>query len=233
MDDTRPVPEDAALGHGLGTLNIYLALYILAFAFFILLFSISNVETRKSRAVMESVTSAFAGLLPPTTEPTRFTSKEGEALGGQKFQDRVKGLFANYIPAARVEIVQPGREMRIAVRVEELFQTGAAQVTPDHGPLLERIASSLGERPPGLRFDMEFVIGVAATRDGALPVAETLELARAGALAREMTKLGAPADSIAVGLKPGAADEAALWFYVRPEGEIRLPFRGEDERARR
>jgi flagellar motor protein MotB len=228
-------PEAAKRGSsgGRGALNLFLSVYVLVFAFFLLLYSISNFEAEKSRAVMDSVTSAFSGLLPPATDPTRFASREGEALGGQRFQDRVKGVFAAAIPAARVEIIQPGRDMRVQLRAHDLFEAASAAVREAHGPLLRRLAEALADRPAGLRFDVEFVLDVPAAREAALPVAETLEMARAGAFAREMTALGAPADSVAVGLKPGPAEEATLWFHVRPEGEIRLPFQGDAGRGRR
>jgi hypothetical protein len=72
---------------------------------------------------------------------------------------------------------------------------------------------------------MEFVIGIAKAGDGTLPVGQTLEMARAGAFAREMLSRGAPPDSISIGVKQGDGTEAVIWFHVRSLDEMRINFR--------
>ncbi len=79
----------------------------------------------------------------------------------------------------------------------------------------DRITAAIGSPPPGLKFDMEFVIGTAYGKDGNLAVKETLEMARAGAFAREMTSRGTSPDSISIGLAPQGSEQVILRFYVR------------------
>jgi len=202
-----------------GIVFVFLSLFVLVLAFFILLVSISTVEATKSRAVMQSLTSTFTAIVPAGAEPSDFTSKEGEILGGSAFQEKITGLFATAFQVAKVEIVKPGRLMQVEVPAATLFADGEARVRPSAHPFIDRVVAALGARPPGLRFDMEFVIGAGKAPDRLLPVAQSLEMARAGAFAREMLGRGAPPANLSIGLQPGAVDAVTMRFYVRPGDE--------------
>lgn len=222
----RPHPESAANS----TTALFLSLYVLVLAFFIVLVSMSSLEKIKSRAVMDSLTSTFASLLAPSGELTAFTSKEGDFLAAQAFQEQIAAVFSSPIRVARVEIVQPGRLMRVIMGSDSLFLPETAEIREAHIPLLDRIVASLSVTTPGLHYDMEFLIGSRPGPGGMLPIAETLESARAGAFARAMSARGTPPDSIAVGLRPGDPREVVMRFFVRPVNEISLEF---DRAARR
>lgn len=209
-------------------LPVYLGLFLLVLAFFIVLVSMSTIEKLKSNAVMNSLTSAFSSILPPATTPAPFLSLEGDILAAPQFQAQIGELFSTAIQVAKVEVVQPGRLMRVAMPAESLFVAGETQIKPEHFPLLDRVVATLSGRPPGLRFDMEFVLGVRTGPGRALPVDQRLELARAGAFAREMARRGAPPDSVSIGLSPADPGEAVMWFYVRGEDETRLRFLEDD-----
>jgi flagellar motor protein MotB len=191
------------------------------FAFFVLLFSMSTFENVRSNAVKASLNSAFQQVLPPSTEPTPFTSQSGRYLGNDQFQDAVQGLFTTALAVEKVEIVQPGTVMRVTMAADQLFLPGANKVRDAYLPLVDRLIASLSGRPPGFHFDMEFVIGAETQNDRALPVAQTLQMARAGAFVREMLARGVPPDTIAIGVRKGNPDKIVMWFYVRSENETR------------
>ena len=88
--------------------------------------------------------------------------------------------------------------------------------------MVDRIIASLNGRPPGLRFDMEFVIGAEVSGAGELPTGQTLQMARAGSLAREMLARGAPPDTISIGLQGGAPNKITMWFFTRATDEVDL-----------
>lgn len=215
-------------GRGPDTVPLFLSLFLLVLAFFILLATISTLEEMKSKEVMDSLSSSFRSVLPPTSDPTDFTAKDGDVLAGERFQERITGLFATQIQAARIKIVQPGRLMRIELPAAAMFEEGTTEIRSSLLPMLDRVVASLSARPPGLRFDMEFVTGQPYADGVELPVRQTLQMARAGAFARLMASRGAPPDSTAVGLMPGADDRVTIWFFVRGEEESRLRFGAED-----
>ena len=204
---------------------LYLSLYLLILSFFLLLISISTFEESKQKAAIGSVTATFANIVPPATEITASPSEEGGGLTGQAFQEEITGLFATSLRIAKVAIVQPGQLMHVQIPTDAVFFDSKAEIRPAQSPLLDRIVASLNQRPPGLRHDMEFVIGSPYVGDKSLPIGQTLEMARAGVVARELSARGAPPDSISIGIKAGDPDEINIWFYTRSIEETRLKFK--------
>jgi hypothetical protein len=218
--DQRPQDEQPGAG---STLTLFLALYLVVLAFFIVLVSISSPEKVKSKAVMDSLTSVFASVLPPKTSLTSFAADEGDVIAAREFQRTVSDVFATQLRVARVEEVQPGRLMRISLPVEAMFQSGQAVLRENRLSLLDRIVAAISARPPGLRFDMEFAVGRAREIDGPSFANPMAEIDRAGAFARQMLARGAPPDSISVAVGPGDPGQALITFYVRPLDEAVVP----------
>jgi len=228
MAEPRFLPPIAEPGRGPNTSALFLSLFLLVLAFFILLVTISTLEEVKTKSVMDSLTSTFTSIVPPSTDPTRFKSKEGDLIAGQQYQETVTDIFAAALQVAKLKVVHPGRLMQVQVPASTLFAEGQARIQPSQFELLDRIVAAASGRTPGLRFDLEFVIGSRVRDDGGLPQSQTLELARAGAFAREMSERGLPPDSIAIGIEPGDPDDVTMWFYLRREEETRLRLHGAD-----
>lgn len=219
MDDFFRVETDRQQSSGGNTIALFLGLYLLILAFFILLVSISTVEKVKSKAVMDSLSSTFSQLLPPSSDMTPFTSKEGHIIAGEAFQEQVTGIFSSTLQVAKIEIVQPGELMRVLVPSQALFEVDRPELRKSQYALLDRIIAALSSAPPGVRFQMEFVIGAEYAVGRSLPIAQTLEMARAGTFAREVVSRGAPPDAVVVGLAPGDPDGVVIWFRSLPEEE--------------
>lgn len=211
---------------------VFLGLFLLVLAFFIMLVSISTFEEVKSSAVMDSLTSTFTTVLPPTADPVDFNAKDGDIIAGEAFQEQITSIFSTAIQVEKIEVVQPGRLMRLQMRVNALYLEGQTAVREDQYPLLDRIVAVLSNRPPGLRQDMEVIIGSRVTEGIALPVGQTLEMARVGELARLMVGRGAPPDSISIGMKAGDPNEISIWFWVRGVEETAVRFQEAMEAAK-
>lgn len=207
---------------GTQTTSLFLALYLLVLAFFIVLVTISTPEEVKSWAVMDSLSSAFSSLLPPSTDLTAFASRDGDLLAGQAFQDEVTEIFSTAIQVAKIEIVQPGRLMRVRIPSDTLFFPETTDIREAQIPLLDRVVASISGATPGLRHDLEFIIGSPFAAGEGLPIGETLETARVGEFARAMQSRGVPPRNVSVGLRPGNPDEIVVRFFVRKEEEASL-----------
>jgi len=221
---TVPSAEPSVEDTRSGTVVVFLSLFLLVLAFFIVLVAISTVEQGKSKAVLNSVSATFTPVDPSALNRTDFTAKEGVVLAGQPFQERITGLFSTALQVARIEVVKPGRLMRAVLPQDAIFVDGEETVRDSLRPFMDRVAAALGARPPGMRFDMEFIIGTPDPASG-LPTGRTLETARAGAFARAMVGRGAPPDSIAVGLAPVPSRDVTLRFYTRRQDDVRVQAR--------
>lgn len=210
---------------GGSTIALFLGLYLVVLAFFILLVSISTLEVAKSKKVLQSLSSTFTSIVPPSASLQALKAQDGDVLAGREFQQQITGIYATELGIDRVETVQPGRQMRLLLSSDSLFFQGEARIRPAMYPLLDRTVAALSNRPPGLRFDMEFVIGTPTLADGkTMPIAQTLEVERAGAFARAMFERGMPPDSVSVGMRPGHVGEVVIWFYTRDIEADKLRF---------
>jgi hypothetical protein len=112
--------------------------------------------------------------------------------------------------------------MRVTMDADALFLADSTEIREAQIPMVDRIIASLNGRPPGLRYDMEFVIGSGVSAAGELPTGQTLQMARAGSLVREMLARGVPPDTNSIGLQGGATNKITMWFYVRSTDEADL-----------
>ena len=226
MDD-MDVPIETSEDGADHTIALFLGLYLVVLAFFILLVTISTLEETKSKRVMDSLSSTFTSIVPPSADLRTFKAKDGDVLAGQEFQQQITGIFATELGIDQIETVQPGRQMRMILAADSLFFKDEARIRPAMYPMLDRTVAALSNRPAGLRFDMEFVIGAPTAADGkTMPTEETLEVQRAGAFARAMNERGIPPDSISVGMRPGHVDQIVIWFYTRDIEADKLRFEG-------
>ncbi len=217
MDQTEFIQDEIDQGNsgGSDTIAIFLGLYLLILAFFIILVSISSTEELKAKAVQDSLTTTFAAILPQPKELSSYTGESGSIIAGQQFMDRIQGLFAAAVQVAKVEVMQPGKHMKITMPAEALYFADGAEIRPAQSPLMDRIIASLSSSPPGMRFDVEFIVGSEIMPGGGLPIGQALQMKRAGAFAREMRLRGAPPDSVAIGMMANDPDEVTMHFFVR------------------
>lgn len=196
-----------------------LSLYLLILVFFIVLVSISAREELKSTKVMDSVASTFAPGSRSATHLANLPDVDGQEMAGHTFHKRIANLVSERLRVAKVTVVKPGEVMRISLPADSLFRSGTADIRAFQDSLLDRIVAELGNRPPGLYFELEFAIGSPYAIGVSLPISATLEVDRAGAFARRMLTLGAPPNAISVALRPGDPQDVTLTFLVRGRDE--------------
>ena len=187
---------------------LYLGVFILLLAFFIVLNALSSFEERRAGAVMDSVAASFAS---PFAGPSRADDAAREAARAEAaLAIRELGeLFRAQIAIAKVEIGGTGDEMAVTLPAEQLFQGMANAVRPDRTGLLHRVADALVPRAAGIQVRLEMLLSAG---DAGGPIPDPI--ARAGSLARRLTGMGAPGAAMTVGLEPVPAGQVRLIFSV-------------------
>ena len=204
---------------------LFLSLYLLLLAFFILLNAISSFEDVKSQKVMDSLSSTFTSLVS-VQDGARFTGQLGDVVATREFMVDAQGVFEAAIPAAKVDIIEPGELMQVDMRSDALFLIDSAKIRPAHTDLFDRLVSALSNAPEGVRYIMEFQIGSDYATGTNMPIGETLSVARAGAFAREAMSRGVPPDLVLVGIKHGDPDQLRIRFRIVYDDATQLNFGG-------
>ncbi len=203
---------------------LFLALMLLVLAFFIIMVSISQLEIAKSKAALKSLASTFSTVSITNPQLTFVSNSQGKEQEGQQFQREITNIFSTVIQVTSAEIIKPGREMRVKLESDVLFEKAKSKVKEINHPFLDRVVATLSARPPGFRFDIEFIIGTQYKEGNVLPENQTLEMSRAGEFARAMLSRGVPPDSVTVGINPGDPKIVTIWFYVRSIEDTYLNF---------
>jgi len=166
------------------TMGLFVALYLILLAFFIVLTSISQQSTSRASAAMESVNEAFkeAGVADNGFNPSDLQSAasdpvliEIERAFSTAFD--VKGQFA----------VSGGYIYQVQLPASYLFEAGSFRVRASVHPVLNELLSVLKKAPSGRKQEMALLFGSGvATIDRELTRSQEIAVRRAGSFARYM-----------------------------------------------
>lgn len=212
--------EELAKTGGSGSVALFLGLFLLVLAFFIMLVSISTLEETKTSQVMDSLSSAFAELVTPRTEPRQFVSKQGEVLEPEAFQAEMTDVFTTAVSVTKVDVITPGRDMRVDLLSRELFEPGSLELRTARLPMIDRVVASLNRNPPGIRFQIVVSAAVADPAAGLRDGEARRALDLVGAIARLLLERGAPPETVSAGVYAGEPGNLRFDFHIRAEEEL-------------
>ncbi len=187
---------------------IFLALFTLLLAFMILFNGVATREAARTEALLRSLNDAFGA-------PGREAPSDPLALARDAFRNELGALLERTLPEAVGQADQRNGAIVAVVPAARLFRDGVAELHSRSGALLEGFAGLLAARDPERKAEVEALLRTGA----ALPGGQTLEARRAGLLARELRRLGAPADAVSVGLRPGDAAAVEFVFRLAPRAD--------------
>lgn len=202
-----------------GNIVALLSLKLLLLAFFILLSTISNFEEERTRAVMESVATTFAGEIP-TPE---FHQPTDAALGVLEsatpaLADQIESLFKATLPAVEMEQSSDGKVLRLEAPATSLFVVNSINLAPGRGVLMQRLVNVLASDESGIEhFDLLFLHTV---NDRARLDSRSLPVLRTGLVVRSLEEQGLMASDVASGLQPvGDGGSDRIIFEIRVHKE--------------
>ena len=194
------------------SLWLFLSLYLLLFAFFIVLNSFSTFDAGRRDAVINSVLDAFAQVVGPGLEED-LGGTTGREFQARRFQDAVTDIFEAAIPLAALKLVAPGTRMEVDVPAPVFFADGSV-VVRDPLPMLDRIVATVSSPPEGVRYELSIVAQVRGEEVEPLPTDMTSDLARVGNVARALGVKGMPPGTISIGMERGDPRFFRLIFFA-------------------
>lgn len=139
---------------------MFLSLFLLLLAFFILLNTLSTFEETKARKVIDSVSSTFRTKVDFQDDPEVFISALGPVPEPVEVLDEVKRLWVAAIPLAEVEELTEDGVLQMEFAANDIFLGGEADIRADRRPLLQGTAKALSARVDGFVTEMQFLVGV-------------------------------------------------------------------------
>lgn len=200
---------------------LFLGLFLLLLAFFILLNALATREEIRTRAVINSLILTFQA--PELEAPSKevFISALAPVPEPEDLVDEFERLWVASIPLLKVTRLSQGRTMEVVMPTNELFVGPGADLRTDRVTLFVNTAKALAFKADGFVNELEFVFGAPK---GLRTSGESVQVARAAAIARELIANGAPPDTVTVGTQRGEARRIRMRFHVRDESMAYVDF---------
>ncbi|MEQ8509831.1 MAG: hypothetical protein RIB43_12550 [Rhodospirillaceae bacterium] len=214
------IPIAAAPRRGDQSLWLFLSLYLLLFAFFIVLNSFSTFDSGRRDAVINSVLDAFAQISGPGSQQD-LGGTTGNEFQARRFQDAVTDIFESAIPLANLRVAITGTRMEVDVPSQVFFEDDSV-VVRNPLPMLDRIVATVSSPPFGTAYELSVIARVPAQDGDTLPINMTADIARVGNIARALDARGMPPKSLSIGLDEGDGSAFTLIFFAVEEGVDRV-----------
>ncbi len=194
---------------------IYLSLFLLLFAFFIMLNAISQRESVRAQAAIGSLNAAFRSKIPTSYKLPVFRSSVGEPNQQHRFQDDVKSVIRTKFKFARYEILQNGPVIEVTMPLADLFATGTSDLSESARAPLRTLAATLYRNNQGFEPELAVRIGGAEDLDRFQRGPGRLALRRLETLMQGLRQHGVAAAALSVGIGQGKPDILRLTFRAR------------------
>lgn len=221
FDDEAPKRQDSDDK----SIILFLGLYLLLLAFFIVLNSISTFEEEKTYAVLSSVAATFGWEGSGGVEPRPAATVEGKFVEPEEFHEKIADLVQTAFPLAQIRILTPDRLMQVSLPAESVFFANETRFRDEALTFLADVADVLDRNPPGVRYETEVILAGPWITARELSRGETLEIARSGAFAAELIAQGARPEAVTVGVDHDEPGQVRFLFRIRSEDEPRVDFR--------
>jgi hypothetical protein len=144
---------------------LFLSLFLLLLAFFILLNSISTLRETRSRDVLSSLAATFQADTVPTRKSEIVVSTLGPVPEPEDVINELERLWISDVPFAKVEKMTEGRHMLVEMPTTQLFVGAEAEVRGDRRALIQATAHTLSARIPGQAVKMQGILFVERMED--------------------------------------------------------------------
>lgn len=135
---------------------LFLSLFLLLLAFFILLNSVSTFEELKSKRVIDSVVATFRSPEEQSSRVEIFTSSFEDIEQPEELLDYIEQLWVSSVSVVDKTRSETGSQMELVIPLSELYETNANDVRPDRIFLLDAIGQALGQNIPTVQLSMTF-----------------------------------------------------------------------------
>jgi hypothetical protein len=195
------------------TMSLFVSLYLILLAFFIILNSISNQATAKSSATMESVNNTFSNDNPSPATELDLQSDEVMSAPLDDLLTKIQGRFYAEFEIEGRFSNEGGRALQIRFPVNYLFDRGAFELGTARQTFLSDIVSDLNNINAGNKLDVAFLFGTGGeVISKNVTRSQEIAIRRAGALARYLRTQGVRAGQFSTGFTGIENDQVIAVF---------------------
>jgi hypothetical protein len=195
---------------------LFVSLYLVMLAFFILLNTISKVERKKQTDAFKSLSETFSPGTDDAIPYIQGLGNFGGELSATHFFGPVGKLAKEMISLSDADIIETGNTMVLRIPAGTFYVQGSPEIQAKQRAFMNTLADELTKLGDKATITLQMSIGLAG--DGSDQTAVQLPIMRAGNFARVLTSMGVSENAVYVGVIPGAnPDVIEMKFTANPK----------------
>ena len=190
------------------SVSLFVSLYLVVLAFFILLNSISKIEQKKHQEAMESIDRTFSNVdsLQESDLPyIEHSASFGSQIAAETFFAPVGKLAKEMLSITDANIIETGNTMVLTVPINTFYVSNSPEIQGKQRAFLNRVADEMTKMGDTSVVNLEFSVGLLVStkmKDKTQMDKVKLGTLRAGSFARVLASMGVDERAIYVGLMP-------------------------------
>ncbi len=213
------------------TTSLFVSLYLIILAFFMVLNSISNQSQTKVKSATDSVTRAFDNPFAPDADFVDVTGDDTNILPNDEFYEQLRGVFASLVGFEGRFPTQGGNVIRVEFDQSTLYQDESSEFKNNQQAFLTQLANFLNDEGFGTKREVEYIIYTGDQFPTGPNYWTDISILRSGALVSRMTQMGVREDQLSIGVAPGEVDKLEISFSIRDAVTSRQDLRDADRRG--
>jgi hypothetical protein len=196
---------------------LFLSLYLLLLAAFILLNSFARVDEARSGAVIAGLHRVFANEAFGDSDRKELESAVDLPGGGAAFASRIINIARSTLDIGEVVHTKEDHTVEVRLPLAAAFDPALATPRPSLRPFLARVAQELARKDGRVAYELQILMPPAAAVE---PSARD----RATGLARALLERGVPMESLAAGTELASASGKIHFRFLTRERSARPDF---------
>jgi hypothetical protein len=196
--------------------SIFIPLYLVILAFFILLNTIAVIEHDKKKEALGSIKKTFSGhadIIDITSEIGIYDSA-GKTIPARHYFQTIAAVAKDTLDLVEADIIETGNKMQLVIPINKIFTNGTYKISAEKRDFIVNISEALSETDKDERIEIELIFGI--NEASTSPNTRTdKNLYRAGILARTLISMGAKDKNIIIGAQNGPENILKMNFYKR------------------
>ena len=210
------------------TTSLFVSLYLIVLAFFMVLNSISNQSQTKIKSATESVSRAFDNPFEPNADFIDVTESENSNLPNDEFYEQLQGVFASLVGFDEKFPTQGGNVIKVNFKQSDIYQEESAEFREDQQAFLFQLARFLDSEGYGTLREIDYIIYTRDRFPAGPSYWEDISILRAGAIVQKLVDLGVREDQLSMGVAPGIEDGLKISFSIRDDVNARQNMKDAD-----
>lgn len=197
------------------TTGLFVSLYMIVLAFFVVMNSISNQDQNKVNAATESVTRAFNNPYEPEAGFVDVSANEQALTPNDEFYDQILGVFASLVGFEGKFPTKGGNVVKVRFKASDLFEENSSVFRTRQQVFLQQLAVFLAGGRNSEKREIDIVISSGKNLPRGPEYWKDTNILRAGAFVARLKAMGTEENKLSIGVVKGGEDQIILTFYNR------------------